>query len=173
MLAPTKFHPLEYSGTQLVLSRSLSKQASLKGGVRHETPLQMKAPLTALYPCMHTQCCLLIIPNYARSAELPSIPETMPTYQAHSPYLTQMFSGHYHIALNFRRSLISRIFNHLRKYFNENFPGVQCVRVAISRNYFNEIFKNRYSQKFIPQRFSAIWYICKIVHISQGRRKDF
>ena len=64
----------------------------------------------------------------------------------------------YRIALIFRGSLISRtsrIFNRSRKYFNKKFWHAACsvrVHAANSRNYFNEIFKNRYSRKFRPSK---------------------
>ena len=57
----------------------------------------------------------------------------------------------YHISAKFSQVFNfanSWIFNRSRKYFNENLThGMQCARATNSRNYFNEIFKNRYSQK--------------------------
>ena len=51
----------------------------------------------------------------------------------------------YRMALKFRGSLISQIYNRSQKYLNENF-----CHTAYTGNYFNEIFKNHYSQKFRP-----------------------
>ena len=60
------------------------------------------------------------------------------------------------------RTLVSWVF-HFAKFVNfQRFAkifqqkvltcGVQCARAANLRNYFNKIFKNRYSQKFRPSK---------------------
>ena len=55
---------------------------------------------------------------------------------------------------------LSWIFNHSRKYFNENFltGSVQCARAANSRNYLNETIKIAIHRNLNPRKFSAIRY---------------
>ena len=66
----------------------------------------------------------------------------------------------YHIALNFRGSLISRIFNCSQKYFNESFWHAACS-VRVQR--VHEIISMKSSKIAIcenldPRKFSAIRY---------------
>ena len=68
----------------------------------------------------------------------------------------------YRIALNFRGSLISwisRIFNHLRKYFNKNFRHAAC---GVCAQWVREIISMKSSKIAIrknldPRKFSAVW----------------
>ena len=78
----------------------------------------------------------------------------------------------YRIALNFRGSLISRIFNRSQKYFDKIFFDTwravcawQYARAANPRNYFNEFFKNRYSWKFRPSKFYRYTVCCTVGHL--------
>ena len=52
-------------------------------------------------------------------------------------------------------------FQPFAKIFQQKFLtcGVQCVRAANLRNYFNEIFKNRYSQKNLDPQNLALYGI--------------
>ena len=71
--------PLECSAILIGVFMMIFVTTKEDSGKKHElkgTPLSMHA---AEVPCA-LNVCLPIIPDYARSAELPIIPETMPTY---------------------------------------------------------------------------------------------
>ena len=63
---------------------------------------------------------------------------------------TKRMTMSYHLVLNFRGSLILTVHKNISTKILTS--SVRCAHAVNSQNYFNEIFKNRYLQKFRPSK---------------------